>query len=1248
MREQYLAAVRARLERVTSTQDLSTVLHPGVPGDVQRLSGLLRDGDGDTEARLALGWMHYYRYLALPEGPDRDELRSAVTLLLDCFVLGVEPLPEQLLPILADLATAFGDQVLRHAIASPDPDAASAAVELWQRITLAASDDDPEWETYSSNLGLALRIRYDLTGRPEDLDLAVDIFRHAADNVPADHPHRPEHLNRLGRALLDRSAAAEDVHGAVTAGREAVRLAPPDHPNRHAYLGNLGNAWRARYGLTQAPGDLDAAIDAIRQAVDAAPALGPDRAGYLSLLGAFLATRYERFLRRTDIDAAAEALRESAGAGPEDASRHYNLGVVLYRRFERSGERDDLDGAVDAYRRAIDLVPGRCGWLNNLGVALRVRFDRTGRTADLETALRVGREAVELEPGDPAALSNLGVTLMTSFRRTGQRADLDDAVRTADQAVAAMPPDLPGRAGVVNNLALALVTRAERTGSADDLARAVSTAQEAVAASPPEDPDRSNRLGNLMTALRLRFERAGDMEDIDAAVRAGRAAVDAVRQDSGARGELLSDLGSALQRRFERTSRMSDLDAAIDAAQGAVEATPGDHPARARYLAHLGVAWHKRFEVTRAPHDLETAIDALRQGIGATPADDPQRAGHLSNLGNALLAADRIDDAVTALREAVELTPADQPDRPGYLSNLGNALGARYRRTGGGAEEALAAYRSVVDDPLALPAMRISAARPAAELARHRRPELAAELLETAVRLVPEVTPRRLHRRDRLYHLSLFRGLADDAAALTLEAGERTGEQAAAVRALRLLEAGRAVLLGQLLETRGDLSDLERDHPTLAARFARLRGELDADHLTRDDRVRLTSEFAALVAEIRDRDGFRTFMAPPAPEDLIAEARSGPVVVFSISRYRSDALLLTGSGITCLPLPLLTADAVIQRFHTFTEALTESADPDAGWQDRVAAQDTLHEVLEWLWDAAAGPVLDALGLDGGSGADLPRVWWVTGGMLGMLPLHAAGHHRDGGPSVMDRVVSSHTPTIRALRHARRSIAPGGGRTLIVAMPETPDQDPLPNAAAEAALLHERMPDALTLIGSATRAQVLAALPECSIAHFACHGVSDLADPSDSRLLLADHDGAPFTVAGLTSVNLERAELAYLSACSTALMSVVTLGSVELDPALRAELPGLAAAVPAANQNADLVDEAIHLSSAFQLAGFRHVVSTLWEIDDVVAVRLADDFYAGLRGDAGSSARALHDAVRALRDKRPRLPSLWASYLHAGA
>ena len=35
-------------------------------------------------------------------------------------------------------------------------------------------------------------------------------------------------------------------------------------------------------------------------------------------------------------------------------------------------------------------------------------------------------------------------------------------------------------------------------------------------------------------------------------------------------------------------------------------------------------------------------------------------------------------------------------------------------------------------------------------------------------------------------------------------------------------------------------------------------------------------------------------------------------------------------------------------------------------------------------------------------------------------------------------------------------------------------------------------------------------------------------------------------------------------------------------------------------------------------------------------------------DAGRAGRSLHDAVRAVRDTHPRLPSLWAAYLHVGA
>jgi len=300
------------------------------------------------------------------------------------------------------------------------------------------------------------------------------------------------------------------------------------------------------------------------------------------------------------------------------------------------------------------------------------------------------------------------------------------------------------------------------------------------------------------------------------------------------------------------------------------------------------------------------------------------------------------------------------------------------------------------------------------------------------------------------------------------------------------------------------------------------------------------------------------------------------------------------------------------------------------------AQRRLHAILEWLWDAAAGPVLDALGYRAEPPADAewPRIWWVTGGLLGLLPVHAAGYHADRSRrTVMDRVVSSATPTIRALRYARQHDPAGApGQALIVAMPVTPglrDGAPLPSVAAEAAMVSARLPRHVLLSEPGlpgadagpgelpTKAAVLEHLPSCPVAHFACHGASHPADPSQSRLLLHDHERDPLTVASLAPVQLGGAQLAYLSACRTAFTS--------------------AAALP---------DEAIHLATAFQLAGFPHVIGTLWEISDAVAVEIADAFYAALSTAPGTlnprdAARALHQAVRGARDRYPHLPALWA-------
>ncbi|MFE7352764.1 CHAT domain-containing protein [Streptomyces sp. NPDC057543] len=220
--------------------------------------------------------------------------------------------------------------------------------------------------------------------------------------------------------------------------------------------------------------------------------------------------------------------------------------------------------------------------------------------------------------------------------------------------------------------------------------------------------------------------------------------------------------------------------------------------------------------------------------------------------------------------------------------------------------------------------------------------------------------------------------------------------------------------------------------------------------------------------------------------------------------------------------------------------------------------------------------------------------------------------------------------------------------LIVAMPTTPglpQHGRLNHVSAEAEMLRRHLPRTVLLREPdpdghpadppprrPTKAAVLDQLPHCPIVHFACHGASHPTDPSQSLLLLHDHQSDPFTVASLAPVRLDRAQLAYLSGCRTA-----------------------------AIDTADLVDEAIHLTSAFQLAGFPHGVGTLWEIDDQIAVTVADSFYAHLRTpdgtiDTSRAAQALHQAVRGIRDghdlpgqlNRTRTPFLWAAYLHAGA
>ena len=1207
-------------------------------------------------------------------------------------------------PSLAGTLSSLGSALRARFVRTGTLTDLDEAIAQHRSAVAAASRSHPDSGILLSNLAISLQTRFGHTGVLADLQEAITVGREAVAVAPGGHPFRANALSNLGnalRTLFGQTGTLVDLDEAVRVGREAVAATPVDQLHRAAALSNLGNALVTRFELVGAPADLDEAVRVGREAVAATPGDHPMRAKWLSNLVAALLTRFERTSDVSDLEEAVKAARDAVeatpGGHPDRAGWLSNLGAALGTRFLLTGAPADLDDAIRAGREAVAATPGghpdRALRQSALVQVLHNRFQQTGALADLQEAIDRGRDAGAATPsGAPdraSRLARLGWSLQSRSARTGALADLTEAIANLREAVAITPDNHAGRSQWLSYLGWALRARFERTGALADLDEAVQAGRASVAASPAGHRSRPQYLFYLASALQIRFERTGALADINEAIASHQEAVTITPGDHPNYAGWLSGLGLALRSRAERTGVLADLQEAVRVAQQAVVATPKEHPGRAIMLSNLCVVLQAQYRRTSALADLEEAVRAAREAVEAVPGDHPDRAKWLSNLGLILrIRAEQtgspadLEEAVRVGREAVEVSPDDDPNQARWLSNLGIALRRRAERTGAqdDRDEAVDTFGRAARMTTAGPSVRIHAARAAAELAAAAQPARAADLLEQAVRLLPEIAPRQLERQDQQYALGGLSGLAGDAAGLVLAAANAPPAERAPL-ALRLLEAGRAVLFSQALEVRSDLTDLTDQYPALAARFIQLRDLLDqpsdsaasaallavddqvAGALSAPDRIirdrrQLAQDFANVIAEIQAKEGFGSFARPPDTAELHQQASAGPVVAFNVSQYRSDALLLTADGITSLPLPGLTMQAVHAQITAFHQALHSAAHAKTA-TERAAAQRQLSQTLRWLWDTAAGPILDALGYRAWPARDMPcpRLWWAPGGLMGLLPIHAAGHHDDpdgpGKRTVIDRVVSSYTPTITALRHARRHHRTPSGQgapteVLIVAMPTTPGlpgHGRLSFVPEEARMLASRLPGAITLTepdpaddsgpsGAAhdpdtttpNRANVLTRLASCSAAHFACHGANDPADPSGSRLLLHDHREAPLTVSALASVRLDHARLAYLSACNTALSTHI-----------------------------QLIDEAIHLTSAFQIAGYPHVIGTLWAIDDRVAVQIADSFYAKIIGEepgpalnASDAAVALHEAVRKVRDAFPTTPSLWASHIHAGA
>ena len=146
------------------------------------------------------------------------------------------------------------------------------------------------------------------------------------------------------------------------------------------------------------------------------------------------------------------------------------------------------------------------------------------------------------------------------------------------------------------------------------------------------------------------------------------------------------------------------------------------------------------------------------------------------------------------------------------------------------------------------------------------------------------------------------------------------------------------------------------------------------------------------------------------------------------------------------------------------------------------------------------------------------------------------------------------------------------------------------------------------------------MKEADWVHFACHGIQDAANPTESGLCLADQ--RCLKLSDMIALSRPHGGLAFLSACQTA------------------------------TGDESLSDEAVHIAAGMLFAGYGGVVGTMWSISDRLAPLVARDVYGQLfrndstRPDYRKAARALHEAIGRLRDSNASFVE-WLPFIHVG-
>lgn len=884
-----------------------------------------------------------------------------------------------------------------------------------------------------------------------------------------------------------------------------------------------------------------------------------------------------------------------------------------------------------------------------LDPATIAELDRFAASPDFGAPIRAVQRLLRMVPSDaPAAFAEFQ-SYMVRAQQTGAR--LDQAFAEINEAlVADRPEEARGLIGAAmqdarsaglglavgalhgqNGRALLRLRSGDRVQNVEDAIAAFEAALELTT------EDESLQAADALMHLGLAHAQRGRgdrFENLERAVEILRAALAAVAgEDLDLRAMIETNLATALLRR-EAGDALENVNEAVELCSSALRhRSPRRHPNDWAYsqltlgaalerlvaldasaLATAEAAYQPVFEAAAelteswlvgAAHSSLGRLYRGRARLSAEAIVDAHDEGRLDDLFDTKALYARANAHYEAALPLLESAP-DQNDLGRALSGLADVAAEM-----GDDERAIEAGTRALTilKPASAPHAALDAARDlGAVYARRAEWAEAAAAYRIAVQASESIFHRRSRTTSREDDVRAIGNLHRWASFALAKSG--SPEEAATV-----LETGRT----RELRRRFGVARIESDQ------LARLPTDLRRTYITAAEALAAAPmgqagetaaiEYQRVLEEIRLRPGLERFGMGASNRDLVEAVEPGWPLLFVNPTPMGTMLLALQAGETAGPsvtvtfLEHPTSEDVYFRLLAGPDAARgpDEAEGAASYLFAISGEgdarpQALHEALDdllpWLGENIARPMMDLLTTAGASGVTL-----VLCGPVGAAPLHAASWSDGSAESrcLLDYFDVRFAPSAIAAATAsgRAMQRPGHDGSLVALGDPTND---LPLAGPEVEAIGQLLPEHRVHIETgreATSAFLRQHAGAADYLHLACHGRAGLFDGGDSAVLLSDGWLSALDLAGVPQLD---SRLVVVSACYSGL----------------SELAGLP-------------DEAFSLGVAVVAAGSACAIVSLWPVDDAATALLMARFYEELIGTDTRPPEALSRAQRWMRE-----------------